>query len=77
MGEKKKRKHSGGRVKRMTSRIALNLTSNIPELVARVKELRRKTRNHEATDADLMREAMTIGLQQMIIDENKTLNKME
>jgi len=76
MGEKK-RKHTGGREKRMTSRIALNLTPNIPELVERVKKLRKQTRNHDATSSDLMREAMTKGLQQMVIEENKILNKME
>jgi predicted DNA-binding protein len=67
------RTRKSGRPKKMVKRLAINLTANIPELLERLKKLRKSTKNVEALDADLLREAMTRGLQNMIAEENDTL----
>lgn len=67
----KKKKRVGGRKKQMTSRIALNLTPDIPPLVERVVAVLRRSKNYEPVVADVLRKAILAGLRQMLVDEGK------
>lgn len=66
---------AGGREKRMSGRWSLFISPEIPELLLRLIKLRKATKNYTPTKADVLREAMIIGLQKMIENEEKTYDE--